>query len=66
MTGTGDFIRPSSGAITSPYGMRMHPILHYVKLHTGTDFAVGNGFSHAADTGGCCSRWSASPTATSP
>jgi len=51
VTGTGDFIRPSSGAITSPYGMRMHPILHYVKLHTGTDFAVGNGFSHAADSG---------------
>jgi murein DD-endopeptidase MepM/ murein hydrolase activator NlpD len=51
VTGTGDFIRPSSGVITSPYGMRMHPILHYVKLHTGTDFAVGDGFSHAADKG---------------
>jgi murein DD-endopeptidase MepM/ murein hydrolase activator NlpD len=49
--GTGQFIRPGSGVITSPYGMRMHPILHYVKLHTGTDFAVGNGFSHAADDG---------------
>jgi murein DD-endopeptidase MepM/ murein hydrolase activator NlpD len=49
--GTGDFIRPSSGVITSPYGMRMHPILHYVKLHTGTDFAVGDGFAHAADKG---------------
>jgi murein DD-endopeptidase MepM/ murein hydrolase activator NlpD len=49
--GTGHFIRPSSGAITSPYGMRMHPILHYVKLHTGTDFAVGDGYSHAADNG---------------
>jgi murein DD-endopeptidase MepM/ murein hydrolase activator NlpD len=51
VTGTGHFIRPSSGVITSPYGMRMHPILHYVKLHTGTDFAVGDGFSHAADKG---------------
>ena len=51
MTGTGNFIRPSSGVITSPYGMRMHPILHYVKLHTGTDFAVGDGFAHAADAG---------------
>jgi murein DD-endopeptidase MepM/ murein hydrolase activator NlpD len=51
VAGSGKFIRPSSGVITSPYGMRMHPILHYVKLHTGTDFAVGNGFSHAADTG---------------
>ena len=33
------------------YGMRMHPILHYVKLHTGTDFAGGDGFVHAADDG---------------
>jgi murein DD-endopeptidase MepM/ murein hydrolase activator NlpD len=49
--GSGDFIHPSSGVITSPYGMRMHPILHYVKLHTGTDFAVGDGFAHAADSG---------------
>ena len=49
--GTGQFVRPSSGVVTSPYGMRMHPILHYVKLHTGTDFAVGDGFAHAADTG---------------
>jgi murein DD-endopeptidase MepM/ murein hydrolase activator NlpD len=49
--GSGDFIRPSAGVITSPYGMRMHPILHYVKLHTGTDFAVGDGFAHAADAG---------------
>ncbi len=24
--------------ITSPYGMRMHPILHVYKLHDGTDF----------------------------
>jgi murein DD-endopeptidase MepM/ murein hydrolase activator NlpD len=49
--GSGEFIHPSAGFITSPYGMRMHPILHYVKLHTGTDFAVGDGFAHAADSG---------------
>jgi len=24
--------------ITSPYGMRFHPILHVLKLHDGTDF----------------------------
>jgi murein DD-endopeptidase MepM/ murein hydrolase activator NlpD len=51
VAGSGDFIHPSAGVITSPYGMRMHPILHYVKLHTGTDFAVGDGFAHAADSG---------------
>jgi murein DD-endopeptidase MepM/ murein hydrolase activator NlpD len=49
--GTGDFVQPSSGGVTSAYGQRMHPILHYVKLHTGTDFAVGDGFAHAADDG---------------
>ena len=43
--------------MTSPYGMRCHPILHYTKLHTGTDFAVGDGYAHAADTAGCCSPW---------
>lgn len=51
VNGTGDFIHPSSGGVTSGYGRRFHPILHYVKLHTGTDFAVGDGNAHAADDG---------------
>ncbi len=29
--------------ITSPYGMRMHPILHVWKLHDGTDFSAACG-----------------------
>jgi murein DD-endopeptidase MepM/ murein hydrolase activator NlpD len=29
--------------ITSPYGMRLHPILHIWKLHDGTDFGAGCG-----------------------
>jgi murein DD-endopeptidase MepM/ murein hydrolase activator NlpD len=29
--------------ITSPYGMRFHPILHYWKLHDGTDFGAACG-----------------------
>jgi murein DD-endopeptidase MepM/ murein hydrolase activator NlpD len=29
--------------ITSPYGMRFHPILHIWELHDGTDFGVGCG-----------------------
>jgi murein DD-endopeptidase MepM/ murein hydrolase activator NlpD len=49
--GTGHLDRPGRGFITSPYGMRMHPILHYVKLHTGTDFSVADGISYAADDG---------------
>ena len=36
--------RPIPGAsITSPYGMRFHPILHIWKLHDGTDFGAGCG-----------------------
>jgi murein DD-endopeptidase MepM/ murein hydrolase activator NlpD len=29
--------------VTSPYGMRLHPILNYWKLHDGTDFGAGCG-----------------------
>ena len=50
--GTGDMMRPVSGPVTSPYGYRMHPILHYLKLHTGVDFGVGYGAPiRAADSG---------------
>lgn len=31
--------RPSSGYISSSFGMRYHPIYHYWRLHTGTDIA---------------------------
>jgi murein DD-endopeptidase MepM/ murein hydrolase activator NlpD len=37
------FSYPVRGAITSPYGRRFHPILHYWKLHDGTDFSAGCG-----------------------
>jgi murein DD-endopeptidase MepM/ murein hydrolase activator NlpD len=48
--GTGSFVHPLDGIITSPFGMRFHPILHYRKLHTGTDFAGGS-IIRAADDG---------------
>jgi len=35
--------RPVNGPITSPFGMRVHPITGVTKLHTGTDFGVGCG-----------------------
>jgi murein DD-endopeptidase MepM/ murein hydrolase activator NlpD len=38
--GTGFLSHPANGPITSPFGLRYHPILHVWKLHTGTDFAV--------------------------
>ncbi|HET9944310.1 MAG TPA: peptidoglycan DD-metalloendopeptidase family protein [Actinomycetes bacterium] len=49
--GIGDFVHPAGGVITSPYGMRYHPILHYRKLHTGTDFSGGGSAVRAADDG---------------
>ncbi len=42
----------AEGEMTSPFGMRFHPILHYARMHTGVDwaapigtpiFAAGNG-----------------------
>jgi murein DD-endopeptidase MepM/ murein hydrolase activator NlpD len=38
-----DLIYPVSSYITSPYGMRFHPILHIWELHDGTDFAAACG-----------------------
>jgi murein DD-endopeptidase MepM/ murein hydrolase activator NlpD len=38
-----NFSYPVYGPITSPYGMRFHPILRYWKLHDGTDFRAGCG-----------------------
>jgi len=34
---------PASGGITSPYGMRVHPVTGVYKLHDGTDFGTGCG-----------------------
>ena len=41
--GGGTLSRPVNGPITSPYGMRVHPITHVYKLHDGTDFGAGCG-----------------------
>ncbi len=35
------FSFPVPARITSPFGMRFHPVLHYWKLHDGTDFGAG-------------------------
>ncbi|WP_162606339.1 M23 family metallopeptidase [Jiangella asiatica] len=51
-TGDGTFARPSTGPITSPYGMRVHPVTGVYKLHSGTDFGASCGSGvHAAYPG---------------
>jgi murein DD-endopeptidase MepM/ murein hydrolase activator NlpD len=42
---------PVAGRITSGFGMRFHPILHYARMHTGLDFgaAWGSPIVAAAD-----------------
>jgi len=44
-------VLPGIGAISSPYGMRTHPITGAHKLHTGTDFQVADGRAYAAAAG---------------
>jgi murein DD-endopeptidase MepM/ murein hydrolase activator NlpD len=51
LEGTGSFVRPGTGPVTSSFGPRMHPILRYVKTHTGVDIGRGDGFIYAADHG---------------
>lgn len=38
--GGGSLGLPVNAPITSPFGMRFHPILHYSRLHTGIDFGA--------------------------
>ncbi|WP_228266144.1 peptidoglycan DD-metalloendopeptidase family protein [Microlunatus elymi] len=41
--GSHGFSFPVAASITSPYGMRFHPVLHVYKLHDGTDFGAACG-----------------------
>jgi murein DD-endopeptidase MepM/ murein hydrolase activator NlpD len=44
ISSSGGFLsRPSDGWISSEFGMRFHPILHYWRLHAGRDFAADCG-----------------------
>ena len=50
--GTGKFMWPCTGPITSYYGWRTHPIFGTTKYHSGMDIAVDAGTPiHAADSG---------------
>ena len=39
----GGFIRPVNAPAGSPFGLRFHPILHYWRMHWGTDFGAACG-----------------------
>ncbi|RAP28996.1 hypothetical protein DID76_04320 [Candidatus Marinamargulisbacteria bacterium SCGC AG-414-C22] len=50
--GTGTFMKPVKGWISSRYGMRMHPIFKRKIKHTGIDIAAPKGYRiRAADSG---------------
>ncbi|MHB0980744.1 MAG: murein hydrolase activator EnvC family protein [Thermoleophilia bacterium] len=50
--GTGQFIRPVDGRISSPFGYRIHPIFKVKKMHTGVDMSASMGTPiRAADSG---------------
>jgi murein DD-endopeptidase MepM/ murein hydrolase activator NlpD len=40
---SGSFKKPCGGTITSGFGMRFHPILHVMKMHTGVDISCASG-----------------------
>ncbi len=40
---TAPLMKPIDSYITSPYGMRLHPVYHRWTLHDGTDFGAGCG-----------------------
>ncbi len=48
----GSMVRPVPGAITSAFGPRTHPILGYVRMHTGVDFRAPYGQSIRAAASG--------------
>lgn len=59
---TGRFMRPANGPITSGFGMRFHPILHYSRPHNGIDFGApyGSTIVAAADGQVISARYSSS------
>jgi murein DD-endopeptidase MepM/ murein hydrolase activator NlpD len=48
----GTFSWPASGPITDPFGMRMHPITHRWRMHTGMDIGAPMGSTITAAAGG--------------
>jgi murein DD-endopeptidase MepM/ murein hydrolase activator NlpD len=56
LRGSHGFLQPVAGALTSGYGMRLHPLLKIWKLHDGTDFGAACGTPIRAPYGGVVTR----------
>lgn len=48
----GGLIQPVPGGVTSSFGMRFHPVLHYFRMHRGMDFHASYGTPILAVTDG--------------
>ncbi len=46
----------SGGRLTSPFGMRLHPVLKYYRMHNGIDLACATGTPIYATRGGTVTR----------
>jgi murein DD-endopeptidase MepM/ murein hydrolase activator NlpD len=55
-TGGGGLQMPVPGPVTSNYGLRMHPILGYARMHRGLDFRAGMGSPIIAVADGTVAR----------
>ncbi len=53
---SGGFQQPVPGPVTSNYGLRMHPILRYSRMHRGLDFRAAYGTPILATTDGTVAR----------
>ena len=40
---TGSYFQPVAGRMSSQFGMRRHPILGYMRMHSGIDYAASYG-----------------------
>ena len=54
--GSHGFLHPVAGAVSSGFGMRLHPLLRIWKLHDGTDFAAACGTAIRAPYAGVVTR----------
>jgi len=52
ITGTGELMWPTSGSVTSPFGVRRHPVFRDMRQHNGIDIGAPHGATVVAADGG--------------